>query len=158
MVVLATALRRRDVDRRRGQPPSLPPVGVAFSPSSSLPSLFLSLSLSRSHCIPLGSLSRALLFRYYRHPRSYTPANCPSHLDQLSLSLSLFLSLIPLLFSLPVAPATLSHPMSPTLRPGLTLSRCSSAKTSIRLSPVAPRYTDPSRASRRAPLVPRASC
>jgi len=36
----------------------------------------------------------------------------------------------------------------------LALSLRSSAKTSIRLSPVAPRYTDPTRASRRAPRVP----
>lgn len=83
----------------------------------------LSLSLSRSHCIPLGSLSRALLFRYYRHPRSYTPANCPSHLDQLSLSLSLFFifSLLPPLshsFSL----SSLFPFRSPSLQqPSLTL-------------------------------------
>lgn len=80
----------------------------------------------------------------------------PLHRIARLASTSTYLPLIHLVFSLflPLA----RDPFSPRIShyaPSLTLSPRSSAKTSIRLSPVAPRYTDPTRASRRAPRVPR---
>lgn len=77
----------------------------------------------------------------------------PLHRIACFASTSPFLPLILFVFSLPLA--ILSHPVSSHYAPSLTLSPRSSAKTSIRLSPVAPRYTDPTRASRRAPRVSR---
>lgn len=112
--------------------------------------LFLPLSfhLSVPSCSIPCQPSRALpLHRYW--PSSFI------HFTEL------FVSFRPIRSSLSHPPCSPSfslalNPLSPCIShyvPSLTLSPRSSAKTSIRLSPVAPRYTDPTRASRRVPRV-----
>lgn len=108
-----------------------------FLPLSSVPSVL--------SCFIPCQPSRALPLRYYCHLRSSTSPNYLSCFNQ-SVPPS-----HPLLF-----PAR--DPLSPCIShhaPSLTLSPRSSAKTSIRLSPVAPRYTESTRASRRVLRVPK---
>lgn len=141
------------VPRWGGLPPLFLPrwLFLLFLPLPLVSTLLLRSFISR--------LSRSTVPRCYRHPRlSFTrPPNClflalPSN----SLAFSLLLAASRVLsFTLDraLSPPSLVHPtLSPTpLLRSLTLSPRSSAKTSIRLSPVAPRYTDPTGPSRRAP-------
>lgn len=137
MVVLVTAAPSR---RRSSSRPAESIRQGLVSPSFSHFLLFHPFPLAPSPVSPLV-LFRSAITAVFVHPlhRSARPASTSSFLPLSLRSLS---------------PAC--NPLSPCIShyaPSLTLSPRSSAKTSIRLSPVAPRYTDPTRASRRAPRV-----
>lgn len=144
MVVLATAApsRRRSTSSSTGW-------GVAYL-FSSLVGSFSSSFLLRPHSLPSFLISCLLCstVSFYCYLRSPTRPNC-FFLASNSLAFS-FSPSRTFSFSLDRALATLSrYPISPTLCSSLSLSLRSSAKTSIRLSPVvAPWYTDPTRPSR----------
>lgn len=157
-IVLATAAPSR---RRSTSRPAESRGGEACHLSSSLVGSFSSSFLFRllqpSSYVPSSAFSRAppclsviailVCHSLGRRIASFSPS---LRTAQLSLSLTRALS-----FTLDraLSPPSLVHPtLSPTpLLRSLTLSPRSSAKTSIRLFPVAPRYTDPTGPSRRAP-------
>lgn len=141
MVVLVTAAPSRRRSSSRPAESTRPGWFLSFS----LFLLFYPFPLASSPVNPLV-LFRSAITSVFVHPLHRIARLAPTS------PFLPFILLVPLPFSLAF------NPLSPYIShyaPSLTLSPCSSAKTSIRLSPVAPRYTDPTRASRRVPRVPR---